>query len=119
MARVAVLVPDLLFGSKVLSMLEQAGHHVTNCPPGPEAADAAAGADVLVVDLTTDEIDGPRPAGRYPRRDEPAAHPGLLQPCRRRDPPARRGRGLRPDRPRSRMAREGAELVAGLVGAPS
>jgi len=28
MARVLVLVPDLLFGSKVQSMLEQAGHEV-------------------------------------------------------------------------------------------
>ena len=29
MARVVALVPDLLFGSKVLSMLESAGHEVT------------------------------------------------------------------------------------------
>ena len=33
MARVVALVPDLLFGSKVLSMLGEAGHEVTVCPP--------------------------------------------------------------------------------------
>ena len=44
-ARVALLCPDLLFGSRLRSALENAGH---------EVLDAAAEADVLVVDLTDD-----------------------------------------------------------------
>ena len=116
MAHVAVLVPDLLFGSKVLSMLDQAGHHVTNCPPGPQAADAAAGADVLVVDLTADEIDGAAllddiRGGTSPPRTL-AFYSHVDVETRRRAEDA----GFDLIVPRSRMAREGAELVAGLAG---
>ncbi len=45
MARVALLCPDLLFGSRLRSALEKAGH---------EVLPAEAEADVLVVDLTDD-----------------------------------------------------------------
>lgn len=120
MARIAVLVPDLLFGSKVLSMLGQAGHDVTTCPLGPQAAASAAGADVLVVDLTTDEVDGAElldglraRAARPPRTLAFYSHVDVD--TRRRAEEA----GFDLIVPRSRMAREGAELVAGLAGAPS
>jgi CheY-like chemotaxis protein len=118
MARVAVLVPDLLFGSKVLSMLGQAGHEVTTCPPGPDAAAAAAGAEVLVVDLTTDEVDGAqlldaiRAGGASPPRTL-AFYSHVDVDVRQRAQDA----GFDLVVPRSRMAREGADLVAGLVGA--
>jgi len=120
MACVAVLVPDLLFGSKVLAMLGQAGHEVTTCPPGPQAAASAAGADVLVVDLTTDEVDGAELLDGV--RAEAASPPRTLAFYSHVDVDTRRraqDAGFDLIVPRSRMAREGAELVAGLVGDPS
>ncbi len=54
MARVALLCPDLLFGSKVEGGLRAAGHDVVRYSGPDEARAAAAGADVLVVDLTSD-----------------------------------------------------------------
>ena len=45
MARIALLCPDLLFGSRLRSALEAAGHEVL--PPDAKA-------DLLVVDLTAD-----------------------------------------------------------------
>lgn len=58
MARVAALVPDLLFGSKVVSALEAAGHEVVLCSAEHEAWAEVERADVLVVDLTSDQFDG-------------------------------------------------------------
>jgi CheY-like chemotaxis protein len=58
MARVAALIPDLLFGSKVQAALENAGHEVDLIAGDVEAWDEIAGVDVLVVDLTTDDMDG-------------------------------------------------------------
>jgi hypothetical protein len=51
-ARVALLCPDLLFGSKVEGGLAAAGHEVARYSGVEEAR--AADADVLVVDLTSD-----------------------------------------------------------------
>jgi len=120
MARVAVLVPDLLFGSKVLSMLGEAGHEVTVCPPGAQAPAAAAGAEVLVVDLTTEQVDGAallesirRAPGGSPRTLAFYRHTDVATQRRARDA------GFDVVVPRSRMAREGPQLVAALVGAPS
>jgi CheY-like chemotaxis protein len=58
MARVAALIPDLLFGSKVQAALEADGHEVDLITGDLEAWDEIAGVDVLVVDLTTDDTDG-------------------------------------------------------------
>ena len=52
MARVALLCPDLLFGSKVEGGLRAAGHEVVRF--SDVAAAGNADADVLVVDLTSD-----------------------------------------------------------------
>ena len=60
MARVAALIPDLLFGSKVKASLEAAGHEVDLISGDVEAWDEVGGIDVLVVDLTSDEVDGVR-----------------------------------------------------------
>lgn len=57
MARVALLCPDLLFGSQVEGGLRAAGHEVTRFSSVDEAGAAAADADVLVVDLTADVAD--------------------------------------------------------------
>ncbi len=58
MARVTLLCPDLLFGSKVEGGLAAAGHEVTRFDGEAAARSAAGEADVLVVDLTTDSFDG-------------------------------------------------------------
>jgi hypothetical protein len=53
-ARVALLCPDLLFGSKVEGGLRAAGHEVVRYSAVDDAR--SADADVLVVDLTS-EVD--------------------------------------------------------------
>jgi hypothetical protein len=52
-ARVIALIPDLLFGSNVLSALQAAGHEVEL----RANFDAPAGADLLIVDLTSEPED--------------------------------------------------------------
>ncbi|HEY7629908.1 MAG TPA: hypothetical protein VH817_04370 [Thermoleophilaceae bacterium] len=54
MARVALLCPDLLFGSQVEGGLRAAGHEVTTFSSVDDARAAAGDVDVLVVDLTAD-----------------------------------------------------------------
>ncbi|MEA2366438.1 MAG: hypothetical protein QOI32_1950 [Thermoleophilaceae bacterium] len=99
--RVALLVPDLLFGSKLQGALRAAGHE----PVGPDDV-----ADVLVVDLTDD------PDARI-ERSAAATVPRLgfyshvEQDVRRRAEEAGFDRVV----PRSRMAREAAALVESLA----
>lgn len=110
MARVALFVPDLLFGSNVLGSLRSAGHEA-KLVPTPEDVDAAS-FDVLVVDLTADA----------PQRVEMAAAPALAQlpklafyahvEAEVRELAQRAGLDLVV--PRSRMAREGPKLVERL-----
>jgi hypothetical protein len=100
-ARVALLCPDLLFGSKVQGALRAAGHQVV-------AADAAA--DVLVVDLTADaaaHLDAVR-AAAVPTL---AFYSHVEQDVRREAEEAGATRVV----PRSRMAREGPALVEALL----
>lgn len=65
MARVIAFIPDLLFGSAVLSSLQAAGHQVEL----RSNLDGVAGADALIVDLTSDpdariaEVTRMRPRG--------------------------------------------------------
>ncbi len=117
MARVAALIPDLLFGSKVQAALEAAGHEVDLISGSVEAWDEVGGIDVLVVDLTTDAVDGVELV-------ETLATGGELHAVRTLGffahvQPEVRDRALAAgfDQvvPRSRMAREGAELVGRLA----
>jgi CheY-like chemotaxis protein len=118
-ARVAALIPDLLFGSKVQSALEQAGHEVELLASEPDAWDQAGGIDVLVVDLTTDELDGVllvdtlksggelhgvRTLGFFAHVEPEVRERALAA-------------GFDQVVPRSRMHREGAELVSRLAAA--
>jgi hypothetical protein len=100
--KIALLCPDLLFGSKLQGALRAAGHE-----PVP-STDAAA--EILVVDLT-DEPDA---------RIEESAKAGLPrlgfyshveQDVRRRAEEA----GFERVVPRSRMAREAAALVESML----
>src|SRR3954453_17857534 len=98
MARVAVLCPDLLFGSNVEGALRAAGHEVLRGD--------AQGVDVLVVDLTADDID----IDALGQRDDAATlgfYPHVQVEVRARAEAA----GFDLVVPRSRMNREGPALV--------
>jgi CheY-like chemotaxis protein len=116
-ARVLALIPDLLFGSRVQAAVSAAGHEVELVGGADAASARAAGADVLIVDLVSEELDGAavleaiaaagglgsaRTLGFYSHVDAAA-----------RTRAERAGFDLVV--PRSRMAREGPELVARLV----
>ena len=120
MARIVLVTPDLLFGSKVEGGLRAAGHEVRRFSAPDEGRSAAAGADVLVLDLGAGHCDpatlvestrahgvpaGARTLGYYPHVD---------QEIRRRAERA----GFDLVVPRSRMAREMAALVERLLAAP-
>ena len=116
MTRVLALVPDLLFGSKVLAMLEQAGHDVEMAQSETDVWDQIAGTDVLVVDLTTDDVDPValldtlRTGGEAGDVKALAFYSHVDVDVRRKAEEA----GFDLVVPRSRMAREGAELVGRL-----
>lgn len=101
MARVALLCPDLLFGSKVQGALRAAGHEPV--APGDEA-------ELLVVDLTDDadaRIEASADAG-VPRL---GFYSHVEQDVRQRAEAA----GFERVVPRSRMAREAAALVESML----
>ena len=118
MSRVLALVPDLLFGSKVKAMLEGAGHEVEMAQSETDVWDQIAGTDVLVVDLTTEDIDGTtlldtlRAGGEAPEGFKALAFYSHVDvEVKRRADEA----GFDLVVPRSRMAREGAALVQSLA----
>jgi hypothetical protein len=101
-ARVALLCPDLLFGSKLQGALRAAGHEPVS--PGEPA-------ELLVVDLTDDvdkRIAQSADAG-VPRL---GFYSHVEQDVRRRAEEAGFDRVV----PRSRMAREAAALVESMLG---
>jgi CheY-like chemotaxis protein len=117
MARVAALIGDLLFGSKVQAALQAAGHEVDLISGAVEAWDEVGGIDLLVIDLTSPDVDGVE-------LFETLATGGELHGVRTLGffahvQPEVRERALAAgfDQvvPRSRMAREGAQLVEGLL----
>jgi hypothetical protein len=96
MARVAVVVPDLLFGSRVEGGVQAAGHELV----APEADPDLVIADVEIVDPAA--VAGPRRLGFYPH----------VQPqLKKRAEDA----GFDIVVPRSRIARELPELVERLL----
>jgi CheY-like chemotaxis protein len=116
-ARVVALVPDLMFGSRVLEALQAAGHEVTLTGDEDEARGEIEFADVLVVDLTTDAIDGimlvdsMAAGGELHDRRTLGFYSHVEDEVRRRAEEA----GFDLVVPRSRMNREGAALVEGLL----
>jgi CheY-like chemotaxis protein len=118
-ARVAALIPDLLFGSKVQGMLQGAGHDVELVTGGLEGWSARDVVDVLVVDLVSDSFDGVALLRRLAADGELggarslAVYSHVDADTRTRALEA----GFDLVVPRSRMMREGADLVTGLVQA--
>jgi CheY-like chemotaxis protein len=119
-AHVVALVPDLLFGSQVQGMLRTGGLEVELVGDAERARARLPGAAVLVIDLTSTDLDGPalvreltdvgaladvRTLGFYAHVDPDARERALAA-------------GFDQVVPRSRMAREGTELVRRLL-APS
>ena len=121
MASVVALLPDLLFGSKVVAMLEAAGHDVTMTAQEDEARTEAEFADVLVVDLTSDAIDGIMLVDSMSAGGELRGHRtlGFYRHTEADLPERARQAGFDLVVPRSRMAREGAELVGQLTAGAS
>jgi hypothetical protein len=117
MARVALLCPDLLFGSKVVAALEGAGHDVERLESPNRARGAASASDLLVVDLTDERLDGAglvrsmRSAGELGEVATLGFYSHVDQDTRRVAEEA----GFDLVVPRSRMAREGAALADRLV----
>lgn len=117
MARVALLCPDLLFGSKIEGALRAAGHDVTIYAGEDMARAAVPESDVLVVDLNDDNFDGATlvESMRFGRELEGVGTLGFYahtdQETRRRAEEAGFDLGV----PRSRMARETAALVERLA----
>jgi CheY-like chemotaxis protein len=120
MARVLALVPDLLFGSRVQSTLQGAGHEVELI--GAEAVlrerlHEGGVPSVVVVDLTAADLDGPglvqslSQSGELQGARTLGFYAHVDAEVRRRAEAAGFDRVV----PRSRMAREAAELVAALV----
>jgi hypothetical protein len=103
---IAALIPDLLFGSSVLSSLTAAGHDVRLISTPVEIGDA----DALIVDLTADatqrlaSLPDPRPPTL-------AFYSHVEIDVRER---AKRA-GIEIVVPRSRMAREAPALVQRLI----
>ena len=102
LARIALVCPDLMFGSRVEEALRAAGHEVTR---------EREGADALVVDLTADGIDlaelaaGSKPTvGFYPHVDVDTRTRALEA-------------GYDVVVPRSRMARETVAVVEKALAA--
>jgi hypothetical protein len=118
-ARVALLCPDLLFGSKLEGGLRAGGHEVTRYGRGDEARAGVGEADVLVVDLTDDAaeraalIDQMRAAGELGGVHTLGFYSHVEQDTRQLADAA----GFDLVVPRSRMAREMAALVDRLAAA--
>ena len=115
MARVAVLCPDLLFGSKLEGGLRAAGHEVTRHEA--EAGARVAGAEVLVVDLGAEHVEGVALVESMAAEGELRGvatlgfYPHVETETRRRAKAA----GFDLVVPRSRMAREMGALVERLA----
>jgi CheY-like chemotaxis protein len=117
MARVLALVPDLLFGSKVQSMLTEGGHEVEMAHSEIDVWDTIAGTDVLVIDLTTEDVDGAKLLDTLKTGGE-AGGVRTLAFYSHVEADVKRAAGEAGFDlvvPRSRMAREGAALVDRLA----
>lgn len=111
MARVLAYVPDLLFGSSVLTSLQAAGHEVRLASqPGP----VEEGTDVLIVDLTAE---APERIARVAAVERGGARTLAFYSHVEAEVRAQAEEaGFDLVVPRSRMAREGAALVSRLAG---
>lgn len=118
-ARVVALIPDLLFGSRVQTELSAAGHRVELVSTPDAARERLVGAQLLVVDLTDERLEGSRLVEDIRAQlDHAVDRPRTLGFYSHVDVTVReraQQAGFDLVVPRSRMAREGAALVASLI----
>jgi hypothetical protein len=105
--RIALLCPDLLFGSRVEGALRAAGHEVVPV----DSTAGASEADLLVIDLTADAEERLAGVGAPGAPPTLAFYSHVEQDVRRLADEA----GVDKVVPRSRMAREGAVLVEAML----
>jgi CheY-like chemotaxis protein len=111
-ARAVAFIPDLLFGSNVVGMLQAGGHEPVLVSNAADLAGALDGADVLIVDLTADAGERIAAVNALPERPPTLAFYAHVEDQVRAQA---RAAGFDLVVPRSRMARAGAELVGELV----
>jgi DNA-binding response OmpR family regulator len=117
-ARIALLSPDLLFGSKVQGALEIAGHTVARFATGERLRVAAQFHDVVIFDLTAEGIDGPdllHAMREHGELEEGTATLGYYSHVDTETRTRALEAGFARVVPRSRMARETVALVEGLL----
>ncbi len=114
MARAVAFVPDLLFGSNVVGLLEAGGHEPVLVSSADGLGDALDGADVLVVDLTADSASRIEAVRPWLRRDDLPTL-AFFAHVEADVKAAADAAGFDLVVPRSRMARAGAALVDELV----
>jgi DNA-binding response OmpR family regulator len=118
-ARVALLSPDLLFGSKVQGALELAGHGVNRFATAERLRVAAQFHDLVIFDLTAEDIDGPDLLHSLREHGELEDATPTLGYYSHVDTETRSralDAGFTRVVPRSRMARETVALVEALLG---
>ncbi len=114
MARVVAFVPDLLFGSNVAAAIQAAGHESVLVPTGEALRAQAPGADLLIVDLTSDAPERIAQVVALRRRGlRMLAFYSHVEASVRAEAEQS---GIDLVVPRSRMAREGAALVERMLG---
>ena len=119
MARIALLSPDLLFGSKVEGALGLAGHTVNRFATADRLRVAAQFHDLVIFDLTAEGIDGPELLASLRERGELEGAPTLGYYSHVDTETRARAleAGFTRVVPRSRMARECVALVESLLAA--
>jgi hypothetical protein len=111
MANVVAYVPDLLFGSRVLSAVHESGHEGVLAGDPAALRGALAQADAIVLDLTDDAQERIALVRSLESRPVLAFYSHVETDVREEA----RSAGFSLVVPRSRMAREGATLVARLL----
>jgi CheY-like chemotaxis protein len=117
-ARVALLSPDLLFGSKVQGALEIAGHTVARFATPERLSVAAQFHDVVIFDLTAEGIDAPdvlHSLREHGALEEGTPTLGYYSHVDTETRTRALEAGFTRVVPRSRMAREGPVLVEALL----
>lgn len=115
MARVLGLIPDLLFGSRVQADVRTAGHEIELVGSVDAARERLDEAEVLVVDLTDERLEGASLVEEIQSQDGCPKTLGFYSHVDTAVRERAEQAGFDLIVPRSRMAREGATLVGRLA----
>jgi CheY-like chemotaxis protein len=121
MARVAALISDLMFASRIQAPLQAAGHELLLCSTPEQLEERLDGTELVIVDLTDEVgariglVEGLNHSGALRGVPTLAVYAHVEAEVRERA----LGAGFTAVVPRSRMAREGDRLVARLLAESS